>query len=167
MGLLLVKEDFVGKYNLVKSDFDQIDSFIDQFEEPLLRELLGKELFDLFKADVDPITLKPVTQIYLDLYDPLEIEWGACPHTYQSLGLKNTLLGIIWFEYVRNDPKKQSMNGTVVNKTETSEQANLTFIYRNYNESIESFNIIWRYTEQDKTNYPTFNGHWKRKASWV
>lgn len=165
MGLLIVKEDFTGKYNLVKSDFDQIDSFIAQFEEKILIDMLGKTLFDLFNANVDPLTLLPVDQIYLDIYEPVSIGQGHCEQT--SIGMKDMLLGLIWFEYTRKAPYKQSMNGVVNNQTETSTPAHLTFIYPIYNESVKSYNIIRRYCYENGEVYPTMGGSPKRHTSWV
>ena len=90
MGLLIVKGDFVGKYALATSTkgSDNIDAYIAEYEEQILIDLLGLELFELFKADVNSGTKKPVTDIYLTLYDRLNFEY--CNRCSLLLGLRTS-----------------------------------------------------------------------------
>lgn len=165
MGILVVKSDFVGKFDLVKSITDKIDQFISDYEEKYLRNMLGKELFDLFKADVDTATRIPLTQIYLDIYRPLQVD-VLCGSS-QSFGMKDMILGLIWWEYVRNDQRKQSINGTVSNQTEVSTTVDPSFAYRVYNSSVDSWNAIRTYCSENFEDYPTLKGNKLRYSSWV
>lgn len=162
MGLLVSKEDFTGKYALAVSPDDQLDAYIEQYEEELLRHMLGNELYDLFKADIDPTTSKPLTDIYLALYDPVRTDCG------NSLGLKRTVLGFIYFYYVRDLRIKVTANGPIVNQTETSvADFPMNYLYERYNEAVESYNIIRRYAHDHSEDYPTLKGRPKRISSWV
>lgn len=167
MGLLIVKGDFVGKYALATSTKgnDNIDVYIAEYEEQILIDLLGLELFELFKADVDSGTKKPVTPIYLTLYDKLN--FNLCDQLLTSFGIKNILLSIIYFYYVRDNPIKQTVNGPVEIQTEVSQKVDKSFLYLRYNEGIISYTVIQRYC-LDKTDvYPTFKGTYKQVTSLI
>lgn len=168
MGLLIVKTDFVGKYALATSTKgnDNIDSYIAEYEEQILIDLLGLELFELFKADVDGVTKKPVTPIYLTLYDRLNFEY--CNHLLTSFGLKNILLSIIYFYYVRDNTVKQTVNGSVNIQTEVSQPADKTYLLLRYNEAVTAYSVIQRYCLENKDDvYPTFKGTYKQVASLI
>jgi hypothetical protein len=155
MGLLIVKEDFVGKFNLVKSINDTIESYISIYEENYLRELLGINLFNLYKADV--VNYLPVTTSYLTITNPLFVEQNG--YSIISKGLKNMLLGFIFFEYVRDVKIKQSMSGAVVNKVDSSNnEFTQEYLYQRYNESIDIYKNIQLYIELNKATYPSYNG---------
>jgi hypothetical protein len=161
MGLLIVKNDFVGKYELVKNINDTIDSYISIYEENYLRELLGINLFNLYKANV--VNHLPVTASYLTITNPLFIEQNG--YNIISAGLKNMLLGFIFFEYVRDAKIKQSMSGSVVNKVDSSSNDfTQEFLYQRYNESIDIYKNIQTYIELNKDIYPSYNGFTKGYA---
>jgi len=168
MGLLIVKADFVGKYALATSTKgnDNIDDYIARYEEKTLRELLGIELFDLFEADVDTPTKLPITQIYLDLYNELTFKNGSL--IYNSFGLKNILLSIIYFYYVRDNVVKQTVNGDQKIQSEVSSQSDQSYLLLRYNEGVDSYNAIQKYCILNKTDvYPTFDGVIKRISSLI
>ena len=168
MGLLIVKGDFVGKYALATSTKgnDNIDAYIVEYEEQILIDLLGLELFELFKADVNVSTKKPNTDIYLALYDRLNFEY--CNRLLTSFGIKNILLSIIYFYYVRDNTAKQTVNGDVKIQTEVSQPADQTYLLLRYNEAIMAYSVIQRYCLENETDvYPTFKGTYKQVASLI
>jgi hypothetical protein len=168
MGLLIVKSDFVGKYALATStkSNDNIDAYIAEYEEQILIDLLGLELFELFKADVDSGTKKPETPIYLTLYDRLNFEY--CNSLLTSFGLKNILLSIIYFYYVRDNTKKQTLNGDQKIQSEVSDPANQSYLLLRYNEGVKSYKAIQRYLlNNEAETYPTFKGTPKHIASLI
>lgn len=159
MGLLITKSDFTGKYSLATSTKgqDNIDAYIDFYEEKFLRRLMGIELFGLFKADVDMVTKIPSLPEFLTLYNPLYYE--HCEALHESEGLKKMLLGFIFFHYVRENTKKQTLNGDVKVQSEVSTAPNQTYIILRYNESVEWYNTIQMYIlDNEATLYPTFKG---------
>ncbi len=165
MGLLIVADDFVGKWDLAKSNDDKIDEYIAEYEEMYLIELLGKELFDLFKADVSSTTLKPVTPIYLTLYNSFTEKINELVFT--SEGLKKMLLGLIFFQYVRDNRIKQTMNGAIEIQTEVSTFSESTFLFQRQNQAVQTYNAIQQYILDNKLDYPTFYGVIKRKSSFI
>ena len=167
MGLLIVKSDFVGKYALATSTKgnDNIDAYIAEYEEQILIDLLGLELFELFKADVDSGTKLPVDQIYLALYERLNFEY--CNYLLTSFGIKNILLSIIYFYYVRDNTAKQTVNGSVEIQTEVSQPSNKAYLLLRYNEAITSYSVVQRYCLEKADVYPTFKGVYKQVASLI
>jgi hypothetical protein len=155
MGLIVVKDDFTGKYDLVKSINDKIESYIETYEESYLRELLGIDLFNLYKANV--VNHLPVNSSYLTITNPLFIEQNG--YSIVSKGIKDMLLGFIFFEYVRDNKIKQSMSGSVVNGVDSSNNDfTQEFLFQRYNESIDIYKNIQLYIELNKATYPTYNG---------
>ena len=155
MGLIVVKDDFTGKYDLVKSINDKIESYIETYEESYLRELLGIDLFNLYKANV--VNHLPVNASYLTITNPLYIEQNG--YSIVSKGIKDMLLGFIFFEYVRDNKIKQSMSGSVVNGVDSSNNDfTQEFLFQRYNESIDIYKNIQLYIELNKATYPTYTG---------
>ncbi len=163
MGLLIVADDFVGKYDLAKSNDDKIDEYIEEYEEKYLTELLGKELFDLFEDDVEDY--EPETPIYKSIFEPFTEEINGLVFT--SEGLKKMLLGLIYFQYVRDDRVKQSMNGAVEQETEVSSKSDNTFLYSRYNQAVTTYKAIQQYILNNLTDYPTFRGVGKKHTSFI
>lgn len=165
MGLLIQKTDFVGKWTLAKNANDNISAYIEQYEESLLIQLLGKDLFELFKDDVNVTTHKPETAKYLVIYEKLVLDW--CGREWQSDGMKNMLLGLIYFEQSRDNRQKQSMAGLVQPKVETADAASPTLVYTRYNDAVLTAKIIQQYILDNSEEYPDFNGQDFHEASFI
>lgn len=162
MGLLIVKDDFIGRFALSKSIEDTIDSYIDEFEEKYLRDMLGVELFKLFKADVSAYL--PSSPIYQTIFDPISMDYNHS--VIHSRGMKTMLLGFIYWEYIRATKYKHTGTGMIVDVNEVSREADFSevFLYARYNESINDYKAIQIYIENNLTDYPDYNGQYKRLA---
>lgn len=167
MGLLIAKTDFTGKYKVAQNSYTDIDSYIEKYEEIYLAELLGADLFALFKADVNPTTKQPVTAIYLNIYNSFKTDEGNC--LIVSEGMKKMILGFIYFEYVRDEKFKATMSGIVVSANEVSRESGFTEfnLYSRYNESIDTYDSIQWYICKNKTSYTEFNGQSKSRSHWA
>ena len=165
MGILIVNTDFVGKYKVSANSFQstEFDNFITQYETDYLYKLLGKTLADLFIAD---LTNKvPVTQIYLDIYNAIYADLFGCKR--DSTGMKNMMLGFIYFEWMRKMNVNPTITGNVVNSNENSTQAFSLFdIYGRYNDSINNFKTIQIYCLNNSTDYPYFDGSNLDYSNW-
>jgi hypothetical protein len=161
--IILSGTDFSGKWELAKSNNDKIDDYILEYEEQYLTELLGKELYDLFVDDLDAGI--PQEQIYKDIFDPFTLKINQV--VYTSKGMKKMLLGLIYFQYVRDNRIKQSMNGAVEQETEVSVKSDNTFLYSRYNDAVTTYQAIQVYINENLDVYPTFEGLVKRKTSFV
>lgn len=171
MGLLITEDDFSGKWELAKSNSDLIGEYIEEYEEKFLIELLGKELFDLFKADLtgyvaDISVGVPSNPIYTKIFLPFTEKINLCVVT--SDGMKKMLLGLIYFNYVRDNRIKQTMNGAVEQQTEVSIPSDNTFLYLRYNTAVKTYNAIQVYVYENRTLvYPTFYGVTKKITSFI
>lgn len=161
MGLLINKTDFVGRFALSQSIEDTITPYIAEYEEKYLIDLLGVELFKLFKASV-------VSQIpaapYLVLYNEILEDYNRC--VMRSRGMKSMLLDFIYWEYVIQTKYKHTGTGIVVDSNEVSRNADWSesFMYQKYNTAIKDYKTIQWYICQNDSVYPTFNGSLKNKA---
>jgi hypothetical protein len=154
VGILINTTDFVGKFAIAQNSFSQLGNYITQFEQKLLYKLLGKELADLFIADLAGGV--PQTQKYLDIYDPLNVEFEGV--FYETQGMKQMLIGFVWFEFQRYDKAKATIAGTFSNANENAREVGFgeLNLYGRYNESVDAFNTIQSYCLAKPTDYPEF-----------
>jgi hypothetical protein len=166
MGILIDADDFVGKWAIAQDDYstDRIDEYITTFEKKYLVELLGVELFDLFQADL--VAQVPQTAIYISIFNEFYIDDGSC--VFHSEGMKKMLLGMIYFQYVRDNDIKQTPSGTFKN---TSELANafpsFNQVVQRWNQSTDTFGVIQWYICDNPTDYPTYNGQLIQHTSGI
>jgi len=168
MGLIVKAADFTGKYTIAQTSFTDLDSYILKYEERYLIELLGVELFDLFKADIATPLSPPTDPIYLAIYNPIREDDSSCIRI--SEGMKEMLLGFIYFEYQRDIKFYSTPSGTVVGQSEVARESSgdENYIYGRYNEAVKSYNTIqWYIRDNETEDYPTFNGHCKQISSWL
>ncbi len=163
MGVLISKADFVGKYKLANSINDEINAFISDNEEDILIDLLGNDLYNLFVLDL--ASGVPQTQKYLDIYNKFTVKIGC--RIFQSKGMKDLLLNIIYSQYSIWNKKKQTNGGTQNNKVEVSEPSNMTFVHSFNNDGIKSYKAIQSFCLNDTVNYPEFLGTIKKYSSFI
>ena len=155
MGLIIVKSDFVGKFDLVKSTTDKIDSYIATYEKDLILDLLGSELGQLFINDLtDKI---PVTDKYLTIFNPINTNLNDVE--VRSKGIKNMLLGLIYFEYERDNRYKVSNIGQVKNNPDSgSNDFDNYHLFQRYNEAVVTYQNIQFYVSNNLETYPEYKG---------
>jgi hypothetical protein len=166
VGYLILNTDFIGKYKISQSTFttEDLNNFISQYEKKYLYDLLGKTLADLFIADL--VNYVPVDPIYLDVYNEINKVINGCLRI--SDGLKNMILGFIYFEYMRKSPVKSGITGNTVNVNENSISAGFMHdIYGRYNESINNYHTIQMFCLDDPTTYPDFDGVRKSISHYI
>ena len=166
MGILIDTDDFVGKWNIAVDDYseDRLNDYIDTFEKQYLVYLLGVELFDLFQADL--VLQVPQTARFVSIFNEFFIDDGSC--VFHSEGMKKMLLGMIYFQYVRDNDIKQTPSGTYKN---TSELANsfpsFNSVVQRWNQSIENYQTIQWYICDNPTIYPEYNGQLIQHTSGI
>jgi len=164
MGILIVKEELVGKFKTAINAYDGVDSFITQYEKNYLYDLLGVELADLFIAN---LTNKvPVAARFLALYNVIELDVYC---RLRSAGMKDMLLGFIYFEYQRKQSVTPTITGNVRSLGENSTNISPDYspLYLNYNSSISTYQIIQYYIGENSIDYPEYNGVSKQKTSII
>lgn len=169
MSKIVKTTDFVGKYSISQNSFNTTDlqAFIDKYEKVYLRDLLGLTLGDLLYTDIASVTfLPPVTARFTVIFNAIAQEINGCDVI--SNGIKEMLLGFIYWEFVKTQSVHNTITGNMIAENEVSSQANwnLTEIYNNYNESIDSYRAIQIYINENSVTYPEYNGKMKVKAHW-
>lgn len=164
MGLIINTSDFVGQWAIAQNSYSQLSNYITQFERQYLYKLLGKELADLFITDLSNYI--PQTTRFDNIYNAINEEINGC---YMSNGgMKNMMLGFIYFEFQRYDKAKATIAGTFANQNENQREVGFTElnIWNRYNDAISSFKVIQEYCLADDETYPEFIGtelgysHW-------
>jgi len=158
-----------GKYELHKGMYEQqkINQYIDKYEKSYLIKLLGVDLFNLFVADLDPVTKKPVTPIYLALYDSFEYD-DSC-NIVISEGMIDVIKGFVYFQYLKDQTNQVWVSGSVQPVGENSENVSTLnmMIYTRYNDSIRSYKAIQQYICDNLSDYTDFNGKSLKTAYWI
>lgn len=161
MGLLIKDTDFVGRYEIAVNNFNRpkLNDYIDNYEQPFLQDLLGDPLFQLFKVDINNYV--PVAPIYTAIYNAFNVQINNC--TVKSFGLKKVVLGIVYFNFLREDFSKSTQAGMQKVQDETSEkiQFDWSTIQNRYNDSIWNAEAIQKYLADKKKNtadYQTYDG---------
>jgi hypothetical protein len=173
---IVLKEDFVGRWNVSMNKFGEEDfeDYIQSYSNEILLDLLGRELFDLFIADLttDPSGHQvPTTQIYIDIFEAIDISSNdlCCKDKQQSWGMVDMLKCMIRFYWLRDMKYKQTISGTSVMDSENSVVIKSLHygLTKQYNRGVESYQTIQCYIEKNSTDYPTFDGTIREITSWL
>jgi len=164
--------DYIGFHQIAKggNNDEKIQTYIDEIEPTMLRDLLGNTLYDLFIADIDPITNKPVTARFLSLYDAFSIDvslGSGCQE--RSLGMVEMLKGFVYYSFVGDSDYFNTISGNV--KNQFSNSLGVSYIQlgltERYNLGLQTYNVIQWYICENSATYPEYNGLNKDVASWL
>lgn len=149
--------DFVGEIKLPKTSFSDIDKYIEQCEEDVLINLLGAELYGLFKADLTTSEPQiPQTDRFIKLFNPFYIDKDdliVC-----SKGMKKMLAQFIYFEFIRDLQYEQTASGTMKTNSELGIHAEgLSNEVAIYNKAVNNVHAIQWYIYENKENYQEEN----------
>lgn len=158
MAKIVKISDFIGEFALQQSQFTNLQSFIDKYEKHYLNELLGLELSDLLYADIVSPSVVPITAMYLTIFNHLVYE-NSCEQNI-SFGIKEMLVGFIYWDFVRTNGIKLTVNGYVNQQSEVSTPVdwNNTNIYTIYNMTVKTYRAIQIYVINNFATYPEFKG---------
>lgn len=132
--------DFVGKYQIAQNKFNSIFAYIIRYEDVIFAELMGKELSEDF------------------LINPTDSKWDD--FKVLGFGIQSLIVGLIYFEYVRDLPYRMTNKGAVYQQDENANQVIHAHILRQrYNECITDWKEMQDYL---KGNFDNFEGK-KRK----
>jgi hypothetical protein len=158
MSLIVKNSDFVGKYELSTTRYntDSIDAYIQKYEPYYLNKLLGVELNKLFQIELSSNN-PPTTTIWKTIYDNLYFDYAK--EVFYSNGIKEMLLGLIYYHYTMDLQQNQTPVGVVSPNSENSLNVDLNGItISRYNDSVNTFKVIQTYIQMHLSNYILFNG---------
>lgn len=164
MGLLITTNDFIGVHKVAQTSTTELDAYINQYEEKYLIDLLGLTLYNLFKADI--VNHVPVTTIYLDIFNKIQIENNGL--VAQNHGMKSMILGFVFGEYMAKQPIKRTAIGSGKNTNDNFTQVGFyeSGASNIYNEAVKDAEIIQYYIKENKTDYPDYAGTKLRMWHW-
>ena len=133
----------------------ELQAQIDYVESVYLRNLFGLELYDLFIADL--VSDVPQSARFLTVFNPLQFQDCLI---YISEGIKQMLMGIIYFYYVREANRTVTTVG--VKSTLSANSDNVPALHsgitNKYNEGIETYAVIQYYMIENSATYPEYEG---------
>lgn len=160
MAKIVQISDFKGDYSITMNSFSgvHLQNFINTYEVKYLRDLLGITLAtDLLTDITTPFTV-PTNTDYLAIFNPLAYDYENTQII--SDGIKEMLVGFIYFEYTRFQKIQNTITGNVNAQNEVSTMASWgeTNIYINYNKAIDSYKAIQYHISLNEANYADYNG---------
>lgn len=165
--MFVAVSDFTGKFELHTGMYDQdkIQAYIDKYEKRYLVELLGKDLYDEFIADL--VGGVPQDPRFLTIFEPLEEDYNWT--IIYSDGMVEMLKGFIYFEYAKDLINQMTPMGNVLPQGENStlNSTLYTMMYTRYNDACKTYKAIQEYITQHSGDYAEFNGKRKGFAYWI
>lgn len=174
MSIFVQPADFSeGRTKLAINEYntEALQSYIDEHEIPILQQLLGVDLYNLFIADYNAVPANEFSEArFIAIYNPFALDTDCS--VIQSIGIKEMLKHIIFFYYERDNPNKQTSAGAVRQKNDNSTpltgvQIGLPQVY---NTGISTYHAIQYYIKQynpENYDYSEFNGIFKDFASII
>lgn len=156
MGVIITNKDFIGRWKINQSDqtTKDLDEYIAKYEKFYLIQLLGKELFDLFEADL--VAKVPQTQIYIDIFNEFYVDNDSC--VYHSQGMKAMVLGFVFYHYVKDQRIINTTQGNRINSVEVSSAfPSFSVLVSRFNESVDNVNAIQWFIDDSIVLYPEEN----------
>ena len=117
-------EEYVDRFKISQNKLTtpKLQEFIDYYERRYLIDLLGKELYDLFIANLALGSGTPTEQRFIDIWEEIYIDKANClelkcrgfsyheTHRLESEGIPEMLRNFMFYEYTR----KQGFKNTIV-----------------------------------------------------
>jgi hypothetical protein len=159
-----------GKFELHTGMYDQarIQDYIDLYEKPYLIKLLGAELFDEFEADFIAGGGVPTEARFQKILDPFHEDYNF--QVIISEGMKEMLLGLIYFEYAKDQMNQITPIGNVKPIGENSKDISTlnAMYYTRFNRSVKTWRAIQCFMYWVKSeDYDKRNGQPLQYAYWV
>jgi hypothetical protein len=145
---MITPSDFVGKFEVHKGMYatSKLEAYIERYVEQYLTEMFGVELYQDFMFDLSNGV--PDSPRFAFFYYPFKLDIPAGimgrRDVIISRGIKDMLLGFVYFEYCKDLMNQQTTAGSVVPQSENSfvNSTLFTLMYARYNESIRTYRSI-------------------------
>lgn len=168
MSILQSTDFLTGQYKIPQDSFTDIETYIEKFEEPILLDMLGVELYDLFKADLtSPTPQIPQDALFLKIFNPFYYDNNGM--LVMSEGIKKMLVSYIYFYYTRDNRARNTKSGIMAPAVEVSIDMgyNGYNIVEAWNNGVEIGKAIQQYIMFNLSDYPTFKGQYLQYISGI
>ena len=149
----VMPSDFVDRYAVslpFQNGEQKLLDCIDRYENSYLNKLFGVELF------------AEMGEIPSEFYEPFFIEYGCLQ--YESKGVKDMLLGFIWFHFCFDTPSQPTSIGNTMPNIEGGNLMDSMIGNGCFNQSVATFKAIQYKCIKEST--PLFNGQYLRYKTW-
>jgi hypothetical protein len=164
MASITTPSDFNGQYsiNRNKHNTNDIIACIDSVEELVLLELFGVDFKTIVLDGVDNNVA-----IYEKLFEPFNYQ-DSCDRIWQSKGIKEMLLGFVYFEWFATHSVAVVLDGQRENESENSKSASSLRANneKRYNDAVKTYHAIQAYINDNLDIYPEFKGKGKLLMNW-
>lgn len=140
-----------------------LQATIDRVEREYLSRMFGKELYDLFIADLVTDSEGrgvPASARFLTVYDALMYQdENSC--LFQTDGMVEMVKGLVYFIYIKDRVHLLTTNGIKTTDSENANNANgiSMDINHRYNDGIEAYKVLQDYMyNEDPDTYPEYDG---------
>jgi hypothetical protein len=151
---ILTPSDFVDRYAVslaFQNGEQKLLDCIDRYENSYLNKLFGVELLASFSGTIPD-----------DFKNPFFIEYEC--NQYESKGVKDMLLGFIWFHFCFDTPSQPTSVGNTTPNIEAGILMDSTVGNGYFNQSAATFKAIQ--FKCIKENTALFNGQYLRFKTW-
>ncbi len=163
MAILTISDFENGRYIIPTQGQTAVDLgiYIDRIEFEYLPLLFGKDLYDLFIADLAaPTAGEPTEARFVEVYNPFTKQPSDCVLA-QSTGIVDMLKGLVYYHFIKDDTSRVTSVGIKLTTGDNSN--NVTAIHHDilcrFNDSICTYQAIqWWMRDEDQANYPEFEG---------
>lgn len=145
--------DFKGEINITQSKFSTTDiqDFIDRYEELVLKDLLGDDLYLKFKNDGYD---SPTRQRYIDLLNGVVYaDSNNSDYNVDFKGMKDMLRFFVFYYYLINQPYQNTMIGTVKGVSRNAENPARDIVnslaFSRYNKGVELYDGVIKFVEHE------------------
>lgn len=164
MASITTPADFNGQYSINRNKHNEvsIQACIDSVEELVLLELFGVDFKDIvLQGVVDEVV------IYENLYNPFNFQ-DSCDRIWQSKGIKEMLLGFVYWEWFATHSVAIVLDGQRENESENSKSASSlkSNNEKRYNDAVKTYRAIQAYINENLDIYPEFKGKGKLLMNW-
>lgn len=156
MSYIVTISDFeTGAVQLAFNTYQEttIEAFIASTELSTLVRCLGKELADLFIADLNGYD--PQTARFTALMTQQTVQVGK--RIYVTNGLREICKGFIKAEYLRELQSRQTTVGRTKAKADNSDVQTVGYL-TGWNETVTDYRGLQAYIRQNRSVYPEFAG---------
>jgi hypothetical protein len=160
--------DFKGKYKLSQDQVNQTitTNVVAEMRDPLIRKIYGATMGNEIITYIDTAPAPPANPLLDAVINPfsedLEHSCGCNePTMIESIGLKNVLLGFIYYQRACDMKlQMQSVGGETRPKTENSisDMLPVAKMIQRYNDSVNSVRAIQAHILNNRSDYPNYNG---------
>lgn len=133
-----------------------VTAYIAIYESIYLRKMFGKELYDLFNANLSGGV--PTDARFLAVFNAFAETIDE--DLVVSDGIKQMLKGFIYYEFVRKQPLVNTINGNTRNESEASQKSpgnSIMLIEEVHNTAVRTFDAIRTKIADDPDTYPEYD----------